>query len=59
MLKRKFYNVLLDWKNNKRNECLLVNGARQIGKTYIIEQFGKRYWSDDKYVWFRDAESSA
>ncbi len=40
MLKRKFYDTLLDWKRTKKKECLLVNGARQIGKTYIIERFG-------------------
>ena len=40
MLRRKFYYQLLEWKKNKKNECLLVNGARQVGKTFIIEQFG-------------------
>ena len=42
MLKRKIYDNLLNWKKNKKNECLIVNGARQIGKTFIIEQFGKK-----------------
>lgn len=41
MLKRKIYNELLNWKKNKNKECLLVKGARQVGKTYIIEEFGK------------------
>ena len=40
-LKRKFYDFLINWKNQKHQECLLVNGARQIGKTYIIEKFGR------------------
>lgn len=40
-LKRKFYDYLVAWKSRKRQECLLVNGARQIGKTYIIEKFGR------------------
>lgn len=35
-LKRKFYDFLINWKNQKHKECLLVNGARQIGKTCII-----------------------
>ena len=34
-LKRKFYDFLVNWKKQKHLECLLVNGARQIGKTYI------------------------
>ncbi len=39
MLKRKFYDRLLEWKERKNNTCLLVRGARQIGKTYIIDVF--------------------
>lgn len=45
MLKRKIYDNLLNWKKNKKNECLIVNGARQVGKTFIIEQFGKKNYS--------------
>ena len=40
MLQRKIYQLLLDWKANKNRECLLIKGARQIGKTYIVQQFG-------------------
>jgi predicted AAA+ superfamily ATPase len=40
-LKRKFYDYLLSWKEEKARQCLLVNGARQIGKTFIIEKFGR------------------
>ena len=39
-LKRRMYDYLLEWKRAKRTECLLVKGARQIGKTHIIERFG-------------------
>ncbi len=39
MLKRKFYDTLLDWKQTKKNECLLVKGARQVGKTFIVQKF--------------------
>ncbi len=52
MLKRKFYNVLENWKKTKKNECLLVNGARQIGKTFIIEKFGKSEYSSYIYINF-------
>ncbi len=41
MLKRKFYDKLLSWKKNKKKECLLIKGARQVGKTYIVDEFGK------------------
>lgn len=40
-LKRKFYDYLLAWKQEVAKQCLLVNGARQIGKTFIIEKFGR------------------
>ena len=43
MLKRKILKYLLDWKNTKKNECLLIKGARQVGKTFIIREFGKNY----------------
>lgn len=49
MLKRKILNDLINWKNTKDKECLLVKGARQVGKTYIIEKFGKNYY--DNYVY--------
>ena len=40
-LKRRFYDYLLSWKAEKARQCLLVNGARQVGKTFIIEKFGR------------------
>ena len=45
MLKRKIYSDLLNWKNKRKKEhvkkCLLVKGARQVGKSFIIKEFGK------------------
>lgn len=45
MLRRKIYDQLLLWKVKKHEkgmkECLLIKGARQVGKSYIVEQFGK------------------
>lgn len=45
MLKRKAYDDLLNWKNKRKEEkvkkCLLVKGARQVGKSFIIKEFGK------------------
>lgn len=42
MLKRKAYQKLLEWKNTHKNNCLMVKGARQVGKTYLIREFGKK-----------------
>ena len=44
MINRKIDNYLIDYYKNNRN-ALLVTGARQIGKTYSIRQFGKRFKS--------------
>lgn len=43
-LKRKVYNELLSWKQDRKNglkKCLIVKGARQVGKSYIVKEFGK------------------
>ena len=43
LLKRKIYDNLKIWTKKKDKKCLVVQGARQTGKTYIIEQFAKEY----------------
>lgn len=52
MLKRKFHDTLAKWKASHGRECLFVKGARQIGKTFIIDQFGKRDYSSYIYINF-------
>ena len=52
MLKRKFYDSLLEWKSNHGQECLLVKGARQVGKTFIIDYFGNANYSSYLYLNF-------
>ncbi len=39
MLRRKISDQLLEWKENPSHKCLIVQGARQVGKTYSIRQF--------------------
>jgi uncharacterized protein len=41
MLKRKIFNSLHSWKVSHGTECLLINGARQVGKSFTIETFGR------------------
>lgn len=49
MYKRKIYNKLLEWKNSKsKNSALLIEGARRIGKSTIVEEFGKNEY--DNYI---------
>ena len=48
-MKRKIYQQLLDWKQNRRGEvALLIEGARRIGKSYIVEEFAKNEY--DSYL---------
>lgn len=42
MLERKVYKELLEWKENHHKKCLMVKGARQVGKTYLVREFGKK-----------------
>ena len=41
-MKRKIYNKLLEWKENRKGKsALLIDGARRVGKSYIVEEFAK------------------
>jgi len=42
MLERKIYDDLVRWKNRGDKQCLVVKGARQVGKTFIIELFARK-----------------
>ena len=41
-LKRKIDDYLIEWKKSKNRLPLIIKGARQIGKTNAIENFGKK-----------------
>lgn len=45
-MKRNVYNELLNWKNTSDRKPLLLQGARQVGKTYIVKEFGKKEYSN-------------
>ncbi len=45
MLKRKFMQNLEDWKKKKNTECLLIKGARQVGKTFIVDWFARKHYA--------------
>ena len=41
-MKRKIYNDILKWKNESNGStALLIEGARRVGKSYIVEEFAK------------------
>lgn len=42
MLKRKMYERLLSWEKQPKKECVLLKGARQVGKTFLVREFGRK-----------------
>lgn len=55
-MERKILNDLCKWKGSKRRKPLILRGARQVGKTWVLQEFGKRYFSDFLYVNFERQE---
>lgn len=49
-LERDIYVDLLDWKKNHSKQVLLVEGARQVGKTYIIKKFAREEYKHVIYI---------
>ena len=52
-MKRSILNKLVEWKNSKTRQPLLLKGARQVGKTFVLlEEFGKKYYDNVVYLHF-------
>ncbi len=51
-MKRKIEKQLMEWKENHDKKCLLVKGARQVGKTYIIDKFARENYKYYTYLNF-------
>ena len=49
-MERKIYQELLNWKNDNIQKPLMIIGARQIGKTYIINEFCKNEFKEYIYI---------
>ena len=43
---------LLKWKQNKRRKPLIIEGARQVGKTWLMKEFGRQAYADTVYINF-------
>ena len=52
MLRRKITEKLLKWKAEPNKPCLIVKGARQVGKTYIIDRFARDNYKYYIYINF-------
>lgn len=51
-MKRSAYNDLISWKENKDRKPLILQGARQVGKTYLVKEFGKQEYKNLYYLNF-------
>jgi len=51
-MKRKIWENLISWKNKPIRKPLIIRGARQVGKTYIIKKFGQKKYRELHYINF-------
>ena len=49
-MRRKISDYLVAWKNSEGRMPLVINGARQVGKTFIVERFGREYFENMVYL---------
>lgn len=49
-MERKVYGVLLAWKKNPSHSTLEITGARQVGKTYLVNKFADQEYKKKIYV---------
>lgn len=55
-MQRKALSQLLEWKNSKRRKPLILKGARQVGKTWLMKEFGQLYYEKTFYFSFEKEE---
>lgn len=49
-MRRALLDRLVVWKNNLRRKPLILNGARQVGKTWLLKEFGRLHFENVAYV---------
>lgn len=55
-MKRTIIGQLEKWKNSKTRKPLIIRGARQVGKTWVMKEFGKKHYQQLVYVNFEHSE---
>lgn len=56
---REIINDLVNWKNKARRKPLMLTGVRQCGKTYTVNEFGKKHFSNTVYLNFEESENAS
>jgi predicted AAA+ superfamily ATPase len=49
-MERKVYKKLVMWKHKQERKPLMLHGARQVGKTYLLKKFGEEYFENCVYI---------
>ena len=49
-MKRKITQQLMEWKKSQTRKPLILNGARQVGKTFILREFGRENYKNTVYI---------
>ena len=49
-MQRKLYSSLLEWKRSDDRKPLILEGARQVGKTYLLKEFGRNEYDNLVYI---------
>ena len=55
-MERLILNQLLNWKNSPYRKPLILKGVRQVGKTWILKEFGRRFYENTAYFNFDENE---
>jgi len=58
-MNRNIIDSLIAWKSRKNRKPLILRGARQVGKTYILKEFGTTHYRNVAYVNFEESERLA
>lgn len=55
-MERFILEKMLKWKNSKYRKPLILKGVRQVGKTWVLKEFGRRYYENTAYFNFDENE---
>lgn len=56
LMRRKAMDYLVEWKEEINRKPLIIRGARQVGKTWLMKEFGKLYYEQCVYIMMDENE---
>ena len=57
-MERSVFKQLKQWNNNQRRKPLILNGARQVGKTWLLREFAHREYAKEAYIYCHKNEAA-